>query len=246
MLVVLLILTRPLSSFELTSTTIASSNDGGPLSLSGTSTQVAYFFQQTATRIATTPDTSTPVTSLISAEEVAEMTATAARQLQTQVAQWTDTPIPVALSVAPPTTRPCTFNSWATEFLPELTAEIQAALDAAGLENVTVSASAYGENCHANDTHEVVYFAAMKTDFYVTAVVDNLDDEMALGDITAQILAVINRFTPDVTPGPMSGQISLTFIQDEQQQFLSVSVQQATEVIEQGLSGAALWNSLVE
>jgi hypothetical protein len=84
--------------------------------------------------------------------------------------------------------------------LPELMAEVQAAMEDAGLENVTVSASAYGENCYANETNEVVYFAAMQTDFHVTAQVEDIEDGEALGDLTLAIITVLNEYPPGEAP----------------------------------------------
>jgi hypothetical protein len=241
--VLLLLSTRPLSSFELTTSAIASDNDSRPLSLSGTSTQAAYFAQQTATRLVTTPNTPTSITPLISVEEAAMMTATAVRQLQTQVAQWTDTPTPIPLSGTPPTVAPCSFN-WATKDVPELTAEIQSAIDDAGLESVTVIASAYGENCYANDTNEVQYFATMQTNFHITVVVDALEDEEVLGNLTAQILTVLNQIPPEDIPGPQPGNITLAFVAGDAQRKLYFSITQADTALEQGLTGAALFHQL--
>jgi hypothetical protein len=169
------------------------------------------------------------------------LTGTAVRQ-QTQVARQSSTAISTPM---PPTVAPCYFN-WATQDLPELTAEVQAAMDAAGLENVSVSAYAYGENCYAYDTNEVVYFATMETDFDVTAQVDDLEDSEALGDQTADILAVLNEFPPGETPGPMPGQITITYVKDSEQVVLPVSAEVAAQVVEQGIRGGGLWVVLNE
>lgn len=171
------------------------------------------------------------------------MTGTAIRQLQTEVALWTPSPTNAPLVGTPPTVAPCYFN-WATQDLPQLTAAIQSAMDDAGLENLIVRASAYGENCYTYDTNEVQYFATMETDFHVTAQVESLDDEAALGDLVAQILAVLGEFPPGETPGPMPGQIMLAFVQGAEQRFASVTVSQAGEMVTQGLKGVALWNAL--
>ena len=143
----------------------------------------------------------------------------------------------------PPTAAPCYFN-WATQDLPELSAEVQAAIEDAGLEDMTVIASAYGENCYANDTNEVQYFAAMQTDFRVTAQVDDLEDTEALGNLTADILAVLNEFPPDETPGLLPGQITLTFMKGSEQIVLPVSMKVVAQMVEQGMRGAQLWVAL--
>jgi hypothetical protein len=163
---------------------------------------------------------------------------------QSEPATTLATRTPPSLTDAPTTPVPDCYFNWATQALPELTAEIQSALDAAGLENVTVSAAAYGENCYTYDTNEVAYFAAMQTDFTVTAQVASLDDEAALGDLAAEILTVLNSFPPDEDPGPNPGRITLIFTQDTNQVFVTVPVGQAAQLVEQGLSGAALWAAL--
>jgi hypothetical protein len=178
----------------------------------------------------------------------AALTATAVRQQQTSVAQTltrTASTASASITGTPPTRAPCYFN-WATQDLPELTAEVQAAMDEVGLANVTASAYAYGENCYAYDTNEVVYFATMETDFRVIAQVDDLEDTEALGNLTADILAVLNEFPPDETPGPMAGQITITFVKGDEQVVLPVSVEVASQVVEQGITGAGLWVALNE
>jgi hypothetical protein len=144
----------------------------------------------------------------------------------------------------PPTRAPCTFN-WATQDLPELTAEVQAAMDDAGLENVTVSASAYGENCYYNDTNEVQYFAAMQTDFRVTAQVEDIEDGDALGDLTLAIVTVLNAYPPGEAPGPMPGQITILYEQGARETRLTIRVEQLAEVLGWGYMGDALWSALV-
>lgn len=189
---------------------------------------------QTATVLATrTPPPPTHTPTPVPTRVLGYWTATAAVRL-TQLAQ----------DGIMPTLEPGCYFNWGTQELPELTAQIQSSVDAARLENVTVRASAFGENCYTFDTDEVDYFAAMQTDFHVTAQVENLDDETALGDLTAQILVILNAIPAEDKSGPMSGQIILTFVQGDQQIVLPVSVQQTAEIMEQGLSGAALWAAL--
>ncbi len=135
---------------------------------------------------------------------------------------------------------------WTATAAVGLTAELQSMIDDARLENVTLSASAFGENCYTYFTNEVEYFAAMQTDFNVTAQVDNLGDETVLGDLAAHILTILTDIPSDKKPGPMPGQITLTFTQDNKQRVLTVTIQQSQEMVEQGLSGAALWTALNE
>jgi hypothetical protein len=129
--------------------------------------------------------------------------------------------------------------------LPERTAEIQAAINAAGLANVTVTASAYGENCYSANPDDVGIGPMQTESYFVTALVDDLTDEATLGDLAAEILAVLNQFPPREGFRPIPDQFIITFIQNEQQLTLRVGVAQAAQVIEQGLSGEALWNALI-
>jgi hypothetical protein len=133
---------------------------------------------------------------------------------------------------------------WATQPLPELSAQIQADIDAAGLTNVTVSAAAFGEDCIPYETNVSGYFATMETDFSVTAQVDNLEDEEALGNLTAQILAVLDQIPPEDIRGPQPGYITLAFVAGDAQRNLRFSVTQADAALEQGLTGAALFQQL--
>ncbi|HEY5158501.1 MAG TPA: hypothetical protein VII93_11120, partial [Anaerolineales bacterium] len=69
---------------------------------------------------------------------------------------------------ATPSNQPCSFN-WATQPLPDLSAKVRAAMQTAGLNGISVTAEAYGENCYDTRTNEPVSFTAMETDFHVTA-----------------------------------------------------------------------------
>jgi hypothetical protein len=133
---------------------------------------------------------------------------------------------------------------WATQPLPELSAQIQTAVEAAGLTNVTVSASAYGENCIPNEAGISGYFATMETDFYITALVDDVEDEEALGNLTAQILAVLKQIPPEDIRGPQLGYITLAFVAGDAQRNLRFSVTQSDAALEQRLTGIALFQAL--
>ena len=150
-----------------------------------------------------------------------------------------------ATSAALPTAiyQQCSWR-WATQPLPELSAQIPAYIDAAGLTNVTVSAAAFGEDCITYETNISGYFATMETDFSVTAQVDNLEDEEALGNLAAQILAVLDQIPSEDIPGPQPGYITLAFVAGDAQRNLRFSVTQADAALEQGLTGEALWHAL--
>ncbi len=75
------------------------------------------------------------------------------------------------VTVSPATTVPyqaCAWQ-WASQDIPDLTAQFTAALDAQGIEWSQVRVYAFGENCLGN-SGEVHYFAEMETDFGMIAV----------------------------------------------------------------------------
>jgi hypothetical protein len=100
---------------------------------------------------------------------------------------------------------------WATQSLPDLSANVQSALDAAGLKGVTVYAETYGENC-LTGSGKVDHFAAMETDFHFQAKVSDLANLSTLGDLLERILVVLDGFPRDSTPGPQPGYIGVRFI----------------------------------
>ena len=109
-----------------------------------------------------------------------------------------------------PEYQPCYYN-WDTQSLPDLSAQIQAAIQAAGLTNVTADAEAYGESCYDAQINKPLSFSAMETDFRVTARVQTLTDKDQLGNLLEQILIVLDGFPTEMTPGPQPGYIGVTF-----------------------------------
>ncbi len=118
-------------------------------------------------------------------------------------------PTATATPTATPEYRPCAFR-WASQPLPDLTAQLSEALAQAGLEVASARAEAYGENC-VDENGQVVYFATMETDFRVTLNVARLDDEAELGRLLDMTLAVLDKFPPEETPGPQPGYIGIAF-----------------------------------
>ncbi|MEW6094175.1 MAG: hypothetical protein AB1531_09445 [Chloroflexota bacterium] len=137
----------------------------------------------------------------------------------------------------------CYFN-WATQPLPDLSLEVQAAMETAGLEGVTAIAEAYGENCYDSQTNEVVYFATLETDFRVTVEVDNLEDTVALGDMLELILVTLDQFPPGATSGPQPGYIGVNFIKGEETLYLWFTVIDGESARALGLHGADLLEEL--
>ncbi len=132
---------------------------------------------------------------------------------------------------------------WATRPLPELSAEVQAALQAAGLKNVTARAKAYGENCLSPE-NEVLRFAARETDFHISLQVETLTDAEHLGDLLEKILAVLDGFPAEATPGLNPGYIGVTFTTGSEKLNLWFTVTDGESARALGLHGAALLEEL--
>jgi hypothetical protein len=150
---------------------------------------------------------------------------------------------------ATPTTTPTEYPyeqcgwQWATQSLPELSAQVQAALESAGLTGVTAVAEAYGENC-LNAEGKVARFAAMETDFRITIQVDALDDREALGTLLEKILVVLDGFPTETTPGPNPGYVGVTFQSGDDSLHLWFPIIEGESARALGLRGAALLDKL--
>ncbi len=136
----------------------------------------------------------------------------------------------------------CAWN-WATQSLPEVSAAVQSAMDAAGLTGVTASAEAYGENCITGEG-VVDHFAAMETDFRIRVEAPSLTDAAALGDLLERILVVLDAFPPGVTPGPNAGYVGVTFQAGSDELRLWFTVVDGESARALGLHGAALLDEL--
>lgn len=153
------------------------------------------------------------------------------------------TPSPTPTSTITPGYTNCGWN-WATQALPELSAQVQSALEAAGLEGVEAHAEAFGENCFSSVTGEVLYFATMQTDFRLTVSVDSLADEEAMGARLEQILTVLDGFPAGSMAGPNPGNVGIRFLagSDELNLWFTVTYGEAARA--QGLHGAELLEEL--
>jgi hypothetical protein len=155
-------------------------------------------------------------------------------------------PSPDPVTAAPVTEspyQPCAFN-WATQALPELSAKVQAAMDAADLEDVTASAEAFGETCSTGQANETPSFGAMETDFRVYVRVTKLTDLDDLGNTLEKILTVLDQFPPGTTPGPQAGYVGVTFATAEEDLNLWFHAADGKAARDQGLHGAALLEKL--
>jgi hypothetical protein len=133
--------------------------------------------------------------------------------------------------------------TWATQPLPDLSTQVQSALETAGLNGVTALAEAFGENC-ITTTGEGNHFAAMETDFRIHMEVQDLTDTSALGVLLERILGVLDKFPPGATPGPQPGYIGVSFVQgtDEVNLWFTVDSGQSARAL--GLHGSELFAEL--
>ena len=161
-------------------------------------------------------------------------------------------PTTVAATIAPskitetPSFPPqCAWN-WATQSLPEVSEQLQAAFDKAGLTGIIALAEAYGENCYDGSTDKVVYFATMETDFKLVVQVESLADKSHLGDMVERILKVIDEFPPGVVPGPQPGYVGITFERGEDTIRLWFTIKDGEKARADGLSGRKLLENLME
>ena len=137
--------------------------------------------------------------------------------------------------------KPC-YYVWATQALPEISADFQSAVQAV-LPEAEARANAYGENCVAEDGSFT--FGAMETDFYVTIPVADLTDSAALGEIAEQVLTlVIEQFPRPIVPGGQDGFVEFSFVAGTETHILRAPISLAKELLEKGLHGAELLRAL--
>lgn len=140
------------------------------------------------------------------------------------------------LSVTP-AVRPCAFM-WARQDLPELSAQLQGQIEAAGVAGVTVNAYAFGETCSYHDGRSA--FSAMQTDFTLTISGEDFDDAH-LGDTAAEIFRILSAYPAGSTPGPNPGRIEFMIGNSP---MLLIPYPTAMRWLEEGLSGEALWQAI--
>ena len=133
---------------------------------------------------------------------------------------------------------------WNSEPLPELSIQLQSAMEQAGLGDAAGRAIAFGEDCISADTGEVSYFAVKQTDFRFSLPVKDLTDLDALGELVEGVLGVIEKFPPDDTPGPMPGQVFITFVTGDSERGFTFMFNEASTALADGHSGVGLLEAL--
>lgn len=166
-----------------------------------------------------------------------------------QVAPPTVEITPTRMVLLAPTFTPTIFSSdaciwdWGTRPLPELSAQLQAALASAGVTDASVSTVAYGEDCIDPQTGDVRGFALLETDFYFTLQVPSLAVER-LGNLAEQVLTVLDSLPADSIPGTQPGYVEMDFVVGEERYHLWFEVTLWQEARQAGLHGAALLEAL--
>ena len=141
-----------------------------------------------------------------------------------------------------PNNTQCAWN-WATQALPELGARLEADMQAAGLNEMTVRAEAYGENC-INAAGTVDSFAAMETDFRITMQVNSFSDTSEIGRLLERILAVLDGYPTGSTPGTNPGYVGVSFQKGGEALNLWFTVTAGKSARALGYRGAALFEEL--
>lgn len=131
------------------------------------------------------------------------------------------TPVPFEAPPAAGAAGDCTFN-WATDPLPELTDQVQTAMQEVQ-RGAEARAEAFGETCTYADGH--ADFLTMQTDFNVTLQAADVDDPAELGGLIRRSMdMLLTRFPPDQTPGPQPGRVSFRFISPADEKHLPVQI----------------------
>ena len=149
---------------------------------------------------------------------------------------FTDTPSPIAAAPS----QPCAYT-WAYENLPDITADLQAAIQKI-LPEAEARATAFGEDCVAQDGSAA--FGAMETDFYFIISVGDLADNETLGTLIEQALSVTDDFASPRVPGPQAGFVEFTFRTGTEQRVVRVPIPLGKRLREQGLRGAELLKAI--
>jgi hypothetical protein len=144
---------------------------------------------------------------------------------------------------APANSRNCSYV-WATQPLPDLTAKVQSAFNAAGLKDIQASAQAYGENCIDPQTNKIIRFSSMETDFRITVPVADLTNIDNLGSLLEKILVVLDTFPAGKVPGPRPGNIYIFFQSGSENLNLMFTAAAGKTARSLGLHGAELLKEL--
>ncbi|HSV86730.1 MAG TPA: hypothetical protein VLH85_09140 [Levilinea sp.] len=133
---------------------------------------------------------------------------------------------------------------WDSRPLPEFTLLLQAAYRTAQMEDVVANVSGYGENCLDPDTKEIVRFEIMRSDFYLSITVEDVDDRDALGRKLSTAMMILQRFPEGTFLGTQPPSVLVRFEGGENITNLSFSMAEYDQALGDGLAGAALFDAL--
>jgi hypothetical protein len=173
-----------------------------------------------------------------------------------QLPGWAPEPTPTE-SLVDPTAMPSAFDPlieedlepqcayvWASRPLPEYTDLLMAAYRSAGIEGVQADVSAYGENCVDVESKQILRFLTMRSEFYISLSVDDLENKDALSRQLMTVMAVLQRFPPDTFPGPEISTVVMRFESGDDSSILSFRMDEFEQALEDGLRGAAIYEAL--
>ncbi len=145
----------------------------------------------------------------------------------------------IIATTAPIDSTSCGYQ-WAQQDLPELTAQLQAAIQ--GFQpTAQVKAFAFGEDCvHVDGSSN---FLAMETDFNISMQVDDSGNEEKLGTLIVQVMQVILNIPKDQIKGPRPGRVSFLFQGLSQNQGVSFYIDQY-QALPAGLSNTEIYPRL--
>jgi hypothetical protein len=125
-----------------------------------------------------------------------------------------------------------------TETLPELSAELTAALSPPDGVQASITAFSFGENC-LGEENQVVNSEVMQTDFDLLILAE--DTEAVAG-----LIPVLRTVSKDDTPGPLPGRITVTVQNSAGERLLRLIFWQydLLEALDQGLQGDDLIDAL--
>lgn len=132
---------------------------------------------------------------------------------------------------------------WGRQPIPPLSKAVQDDLAARGVGQVSVSAEVFGSNCL--DSHQRVSWTdPLHTDYYLVLEVADIADREALARLSERILAVLERYPAEETPGPWPGVIEILFVEGELSLRLNFSEEWLVQVRSWDLQGTALLDAL--
>ena len=134
---------------------------------------------------------------------------------------------------------------WATQPLPDVTAELQQRLEKQNILAAEVNAAAYGENCVLADG-TIARFLAKQTDLYFKVPVADMEDTQNLGELAEGIILFVEDIPADLLVGPNEGYIQINY-SSAFGQMASLWFQPSTgrAALDKGLRGADLYNKLL-